>query len=341
MRFAQSAYSFRQHQPKKGSLSFFKKNKRRRLVIAREEAPGRFANPFKPKKRIHLTHLAPVAFFTIVLIWLGLMLYLPYFHVTEVTVNGLKIVKPEEIIALVKNDFLSSGRLWPKNNYFLIREAVVAEALQKKFALNNITVTKVFPHAITLKLEEKVSSSIYDNGSQYWLLDQGGTAIQYLRDVSSTEFELTKTTTSSQPAILGAKIIASSTPSAASSTINVSVHIPNFKKIQQEYGKLPLIYDTRNITITARQGNILNPTVIQGIIDFFNGLQQGRIASVKYMVISDPAAGVTIVTDQPWKIMFQPTSLIKPQLENLKIVLRDNRPSQYVDVRFGERIYWK
>ncbi|MBI5728625.1 MAG: hypothetical protein HY983_00025 [Candidatus Magasanikbacteria bacterium] len=342
MRYVQSFYRFRQHQPKKGPLSFFKKNKQRRLVVQREEGWGRYSNPFKLKKKIRRTHLAPMALLSLLFAWLALVLYLPYFRVTEVTVTGLKIIKPEEINSLVKTKFLVSGRFWPRNNYFLIREALVAEAIQEKFTFNSIAVTKVFPHAITINLEEKVSSAIYDNGSEYWLLDQEGTPVQYLREVTSTEFELTKAIapSSTEPTVLGAKINASSTP-AASSTIKVSVHIPNFKKIQQEYGKYPLIYDTRNIPVTERQGSIIRPAVVQGIIDFFNGLQQGKIAAIKYMVMSDPTAGVTVITDQPWKILFQPTNAIQPQLENLRIILRDNHPSQYVDVRFGGRIYWK
>lgn len=344
MRYAQSSYNFRQHQPKKSVLSFLKRNKRRRrLVVEMERGPGKYSNPFKLKKKIRLTHLAPMALFAMLFAWLALMLYLPYFRVNEVTVNGLKIIKPEEIIALIKNDFLSSGRYWPKNNYFLIRETAVAEALQKKFAFNTIMVTKIFPHVIALNLEEKVSSAIYDNGTQYWLLDQSGTPIQYLRDVTSTEFLFTTATvtaSSTAPAILGTKISTSSTI-ATSSTSSVSVHIPNFKKIQQEYGKFPVIYDTRQITVTERQGNIVSPAVVQGIIDLFSGLGQGKIATAKYMIMSDPGAGVTVITDQPWKIMFQPTAPIQPQLENLKIILRNNHPTQYVDVRFGGRIYWK
>ncbi len=341
MRYVQSSYSFRQHQPKKSRLSFFKKNKRRRLSIEREETRDRYANPFKLKKKKRLTHLAPAALLSLIFVWLALMLYSPYFRVTELAVSGLKIIKPEEINFFIKNQFLPAGRFWPKNNYFLIRETAVAEVLQNKFALNTIRVAKVFPHILTINLEERVSSAIYDNGSGYWLIDQNGTVIQYLRAVTSTEFELVGTmSSSSQSAILGTKITASSTL-FASSTAKTSIHIPDFKKIQQEYGKLPLIYDTRNITVTERPGGLLDPAVIQGILDFFNNLEQVKIAAIKYMVIGDPAAGATAVTDQPWKIMFQPTDLIQTQLKNLKIVLRDNQPLQYVDVRFGERIYWK
>lgn len=311
------------------------------MLIAREEPHGRFANPFKPKKKIRLSHLAPAAFLGIIIVWISLMLYLPYFRITEVTITGLKIIKPAEINTLIQNQFLSSGKIWPKNNYFLVRESAIANALQKKFALNTITVTKIFPHTITISLEEKVSSAIYDNGSTYWLIDKGGTAIQYLRDVTSTEFVASETPgpTSTQPTV--ASLSSSSTFAEASSTIKILTHVPDFNELQRDYGKYPLIYDTRTIPIIARQANILSPTVIQGIIDFFNGLQEGVVAQVEYMTMGDPEAGVTVITDRPWKILFQPTDSISTQLENLQIVLRDNHPTQYVDVRFGERIYWK
>lgn len=344
MRYAQSSQSFRQHKPKKGFLSFLKKDKqRRRIVVQKEDGYHRYANPLKAKiqKKIGLAHIAPISLATITFVWVGLMLYLPYFRITAVNYTGLKIIKTEEVSALINKEFLSPSRWWPSNNFFLVHETSVVTALEKAFPLNSVEVIKIFPNTLTINMEESISSAIYDNGSQYWLLDQEGMAIKYLREVNTTtEFQLSKVTLAAPATtttVLGAKITASSTPQ----TTSTLVHVPNFGKIRQEYGNYPLIYDTRNIPAIDRQNNVLAETLIGGVIDFFNGLERAGIAKTKYITLGEPGAGATIITDHPWKIIFQPANNADAQLENLKIVLRDNRPAEYVDVRFGERIYWK
>ena len=89
-------------------------------MIQREEPFGRYTNPFKLKKKIRLTRLAPMALVTLIFVWVVSLLFLPYFRVTHVQYSGFKIIKQEELSGVVSKEFLSSSRWWPRNNYFLI-----------------------------------------------------------------------------------------------------------------------------------------------------------------------------------------------------------------------------
>ncbi|MBU0545664.1 hypothetical protein KKA13_00205, partial [Patescibacteria group bacterium] len=62
---------------------------------------------------------------------------------------------------------------------------------------------------------------------------------------------------------------------------------------------------------------------------------------VKYMTTEHPLSGITVYTSAPWVIYVQPLDDFERQMANLKAVLKTNVPSEYVDLRFGDRVYWK
>jgi len=269
---------------------------------------------------------------------------LPYFKIKKITYSGLKIVKQEEIERIINQNFLTRKKLLPANNYFLVSTNKIAEHLKDVFSLNTVQVKKIFPGVLSVEVEEKISTIIYDNGHQYFLLDQNGTAIKYLRDVGEKEFTLNR---AHQAQVAGLKTTTSSVALAASSTLPTAtstawIHLPSYASLKREFGDYPVVYDLAGPTTTAeRQTNILKPEMIQGIIDIYNALPKGKLALANYFTVDNPGAGVVVHTNQAWKVFIQPLEDIVPQMANLKIVVSNNRPNEYIDVRFGERVYWK
>ena len=95
------------------------------------------------------------------------------------------------------------------------------------------------------------------------------------------------------------------------------------------------------LQILENETKILTPEYLQGIMDIFNGLEQGSIAKVSYFSISEPGAGVIVSSNKSWKLLFQPDKDIKAQINNLKVILQNSSPEEYIDLRYGERVYWK
>lgn len=340
MRYQRSHTNFRQYKPKKGFLNFFKKNKRR---IVTQRAEPLYHNPFKrTEKKTKKISFKKIILPALLAIWFGIVIYLPYFRITKITYQGLKIIKPGEIENIINQQFLQKRKIWPTNNYFLTRESTIAKTLQEAFLLNSVEVKKIFPSTLAVTLQEKISSAIYDDGHRYFLLDQNGTIIKYLESSTSSEFALTQnqnnTAIQNKPVAISVATTALSTTTTTTSP--AFVHIPRYAALEKSYGRYPIIYNINNNAVDEKAA-VLPGTITRGIIELFNRLERGRLATMHYATINDPAAGVTVITNKPWKLLIQPTNDITAQLENAKIILRDNKPTEYIDLRFGERVFWK
>jgi hypothetical protein len=282
------------------------------------------------------------------LLWFGLLVYLPYFRVTKVVFYGLQILKKEEMQQYLTSTVLNSKiPFFPGNNYFFVSPDTVETELQNKFAVSAVTVTKVFPNEIHVEIQEKISSMIYENNKQFFLLDQGGTIIKFLGEETPAGFS---TSTDNDPLVdhtsIGISAAVTSSTTLADTTVSTSPKVPllvspNYLKIRNLFGGLPLLLDSSFVSSTTNETSIVPPGSIRGALDFQDLLQKGGVTTVKYFELQDAGGGLAVHTSQPWIIYFQPKDDLQAQLNNLKMILQSNRPSQYVDLRYGERVYWK
>jgi len=274
----------------------------------------------------------------LILLWLGLIIYLPYFKITKITYQGLKLVKKEEIENYLLNSVIGKSRIIPLNNYFLISTPKITQKLGEQFAFSSIKISKIFPNELKVVMEEKISAVVYDNGQQYFLMDEDGTVLKYLAEVGWG-----MSTIGVFPAVSStiAQTTSSSLAASTTSSLIEKTHVPDYRKIAREFGNYSIIFDERSVSTTEKRANLIPSPIIKAVINWDLLLKQRGIAIAKYFALGNPGAGVTIHTDFPWKIYFQPTNDTEIQLNNLKLILKDNYPKEYVDLRFGERVYWK
>ncbi len=281
----------------------------------------------------------------LLLAWIGLMLFLPYFRINNVSYYGLNIVKKDTIDTYVRGNVLASRfSWWPANNYFLLGKSRLESNLKKQFSFATVTVKKVFPNRIIVDVTEKISSIIYDDGQNYYLLDQSGQIIKLLRAVGESE---RKTVLISAPIVAISSttptFTASSTAESPSSTTRID-HTPNSASIHQEFGKFPVLYDKRDEPLNAASSSgmvLFNPIAVKGILDWQTLVEERGIGRIKYFTSQQTTPGITTVINEPWTLQFDPTGDLEQQARNIELVLRENRPTQYIDVRFGDRVYWK
>ena len=58
-------------------------------------------------------------------------------------------------------------------------------------------------------------------------------------------------------------------------------------------------------------------------------------------IIDNIGSGVTVITSNTWDVKINPENDIQSQLAKLKIILKENKIQLYVDLRYGERVFWK
>jgi len=306
-------------------------------------------NPFRPAaKRSSVGSRIKLSIFLALIIfigWISVLVYLPYFTINKVEFSGLKIIKQSEIEQVMKDEFLSPNKYWPRSNYFILRNKKVAAVLSQHYSLSSVNVTKIFPNQLNIYLEEKISTVIYDNGKEYVMLDQEGGIIKYLTKVEDDEIisrnvELNASTTPLATSSNFNSIALDSATASSSPPVIELVHIPNYKKIKSEFGSYPIIYDTLSVS-NPSSTIVLPPEVIAGVINFYTQIEKQGIGQIKYIIKSNLLAGMLAKTDKKWDIYFKPTQSISEQINNLKLILRENKPTAYIDLRYGGRVYWK
>lgn len=330
-------------------ISFFKRNRQSNPISARMiSVPqhNRYANSSRTntiswKRRIFLS-----ALFIVLISWLGLMLYLPYFRINKIEFSGLTLISKDEINQYITGKYLAS-KILPKNNYFLVSKSEIAEDIAEKYATTKVEVTKTFPGVLNISIEEKITSIIYDNGSTYALLDNSGTAVLIIPN-GETQISTGTATTSTDVVLLNNDPALANT---ASSTINSSTtmtemddkHAPDWRKLSKTYISIPILYDARHQSVSDKQSGILSSEFINAIIDLQTQIRQAGVGEVRYFTTNNPVAGVSVTTNKQWKILLQPSNSSADQITNLKTLLESKnvQPSEYIDLRYGERVFWK
>lgn len=340
MRYIQSEKSFRRFNPmpkpkKHGLFSFLKREKKTVLAPAAAmratEKPSSRVNPYRreEKTKVGLSLQIKLLFlFALILSWVALAIYLPYFRINKIVYYGLDIIQKDEMEKYIKTSYLDSWGILPHSNYFLASKSKITDLLNQKYSLNRLEVRKKFPNTLEIDLEEKMSSVIYDNGQAYYILDSEGTAIKFLENITPPI-----PCDSSSTEAMGE--VATSTPSTP------DIHTPNYLFMRNQYGNYPVLYDKRCLTVTEKQNNILSPKIIADTIAWRDLLEKEGIASVKYFITENPLAGLGAVTNKGLTVYWQPANDTTAQLTNLKTILKSEQPQQYIDLRFGERVYWK
>lgn len=330
-------------------ISFFKRNRQSNPISARViSAPhsNRYTNAsrtdtFSWKRRIFLS-----ALFIVIISWLGLMLYLPYFRINKVEFSGLTLINKAEINQYINDKYLTSKFL-PKNNYFLVSASKITKDIVEKYATTKVEVAKIFPGVLSISIEEKITSIIYDNGDTYALLDNNGSVVLIIPN-GDTQISTGTPATSTAPTQLDNDLPPATTASSSisSSTTMTEIddkHAPDWRKLSKSYISIPILYDARLQPVSDKQSGILTSSFINAIIDLQTQIRAAGVGEVRYFTTNNPVAGVAATTNKPWKILLQPSNSTADQIANLKTLLdsKNVHPTEYIDLRYGERVFWK
>ncbi|OGH90101.1 MAG: hypothetical protein A2537_00130 [Candidatus Magasanikbacteria bacterium RIFOXYD2_FULL_36_9] len=314
MQHFHSNKSFNQYKPHQ---TFWQKlkTKRQKREVAGNLRQSSLKNPFKKEVSTPKNKTKMVWGFLIVLIlsWIILILTLPYFKITKIIISGNKITKATEVENFIRQFNFS------KTNYFLFPDKSIASKIRQTFLYEGVEIKKVFPDTIQVVVSEKPASIIYDDNQSYYLIDADGKIIKQLNEFLNTGDTNFSTSTSS--------------------TTLQNSHLTTYQQIQSEYGDFPVIFNDK--TSVSDENKPLSSKVIKNTVDWQRLIKEQGIGEVKYFKIGDTDFNLKIFLNQPWYILVNTELDQHVQFKNLKIILSNNKPAEYIDVRFGERVYWK
>ncbi len=302
---------------------------------------GRKINPIQkvqPSGRATRTKIYIVLLFSCSLGMLGLFIYQPFFHISEVQVEGIERLTQQEIEQTVYGAM--DYRKWfifPAKSFVFVNTLEIANILNDRFPLNTVTVQKQFPNTLYIQLEERLSTVLYDNGEVYHFMGLTGKIVEPVRKVTDAEWR-SKTAVVTSTNELGEEI---------SETKEIGkYHTPDITALEHDIGVYPMIVDIGNDHSGTLEVNteVMQESYVTQILDWYNILQNTLNIIPAYIDVSSPYRSIIHVKDGPAIYITLPEGDSNAQIERLRTALNEI-PSldqiSYIDVRYPGKIYWQ
>lgn len=242
--------------------------------------------------------------FVVTLVTVSILLAAPWFSLQSVEVSGTELLAPEEISTRV-SEYLQKRRwLFFKNsNRFLFKPDELADALKTQYVFESLSIMSG-GKSVQVKVREKQSELVWMTPEQTYIIGREGII---LRTLSPEEQEARKSGTD-----VFAKLLQCRSLQKQTFTIGMSV---------------------------------LNSTEVEHLFFFRRELEQLGIVVKEIQIDRTSGSWMTAKTEGGFEILFDPAAPPEEQMANLFAVFRqqikDTSALQYVDLRFGNHVYYK
>jgi cell division septal protein FtsQ len=280
--------------------------------------------PSPQRTKILLTICAITVLTTILL-----LVYHSFFRISKIEVTGIVRITESEFIEGVQAviDGYKLGII-PRNNYFFLGVDEIKTVLKDRFILEDISIIATFPHTLTIAIQEKISTIIYDNGETYSYIGLDGKIVEELRKVGEDEwFEQYNTTTST---------LEDGTVTSTRTLVR-RWHIPPHQKLQIELGDFPILYDLKPEIGEQYQFSV---TEIENILAVRELLQREYDITTNYITTLDDvtaayqtSTGLTVYID-----IRESMQIYQKKLQEINYNI-DIKAQRELDLRYGNRVY--
>ncbi len=251
--------------------------------------------------------------------WIWFAGFSSTFRVTDIQINGANRIPNWEIHdaiteALKKRRWL----LFPQTSVITASEDDLIAALNERFVLESLTITKKPPHTLIVDLKERVSAILLQmpDGSQ-GLIDLQGAVTRLYKPAEALDV--------------------------------IPKQGPTLDEQQgRSRAQYPPLFDDKNETLELRD-QAVRPEVVQAVIELPK-LFDARFNRAPYLaethIDGKSSQTLRVVTSEGWAIYLDASGKLSEQLENAQTILRtkvgpDRKNLDYVDVRFGDKIFFK
>lgn len=287
------------------------------------------------------------AIFAVILILYGLyyLFYSEKFAIKEINVEGQQNISEYAIKNIIEEQFNKSRFLiFKQNNLLLFKKSLAGDNIKKSYVLDKLKINKEFPHSLRVIIDERVSTVIWlskeGEEEEYYYLDLDGIV---LGEIPLTEIE--KLLTNKKTAPLGEESVEvmgllKETDKKEQSQATKEKNNEKLKSIP------PYIVDLSGEKVNIKE-RVLDKKTINFAITLATKFREiFPDKKIKYFATPKKRSSrLHLITEEGWEAFFESSRDLDEQLTNLKLVIKQKIKNlsrvQYIDLRFGERIYYK
>jgi hypothetical protein len=277
-----------------------------------------YVNPFfKKRKRVNISigsSFKNKVFFILLGLLLVFVLYFlffsDFFTISKYEINGLVRTSESEVESEIKN-ILNQEKflIFKTKNFFLLNKEEIRDELYLKYSFEKITVKKKLPNTLIFNMQEKARAVIWNEGEKYYYSDIDGFLINEVNplDIKRGEYPLIKN--ESDYHIEEKKI----------SIEDISNKLNYIIKLDEEFKKVSGLLNVKK--------------------------DDKNISSERYFLTNDINTVWLKITDGPY-LYFNILETTEKQLNKLMIIIneklkQDFFQKEYIDLRYGEKVYYR
>lgn len=307
-----------------------KEYKKRRKNHKRDWHRSEFNNPFFIKSRaINLkSYLFFLLFSAIIAASCYFFLIFGYWKINSIVIETQNQTYHDRIQKIV-DDALNSRVLKVFNgaNYFLFNSENVKTKIENELLVENLEIQKKMPNKIIVNFNEIKPSYVWIQGGKFYNVDENGLVLDEIISVQQN------IDNSDEHTNIGDE-----------NEFNLE-KIKKFLQNSDANLKLAIIYNESGANIKSREF-VKDKNVFQMVNDLNVKItQKAGINIVLYKINTDNFKKIEVITESGWKIFFNPGTDLVQQYENLYSLMqktfKEIKPSEYIDLRYGNKVYYK
>lgn len=287
-----------------------------RLLQKKRYDAHRFSNPYfqKTPRRNWRLIVTLTGISLGILCLIRVTLASPFFAIQRIHIEGTETIAPEEIEQKAWEQLRRSHLLiFEGTNRFLYDEQDLRDALSSGYAFETLEVARTCDLRgggceIRVIVKEKTSQLVWVSGDRLYLVDLHGTAT---RELTPPETEEWKSPIPPQ---------------------------------ESQVKRFPVFSDV-NASPVSIGGSVLTETEVSNILSFERQLGQMSIPFSRISIDRLAGKWMAIKTLDGYDILIDAVGNVDEQILRLSVLLRDTvkdtKNLQYVDLRFGDHIYYK
>ncbi|MFA5021978.1 MAG: cell division protein FtsQ/DivIB [Patescibacteria group bacterium] len=275
-----------------------------------------FKNPYylsKPKAKKKSRH--KLGWLLLILLVFGLAYFFVAkpFRLDKIEISGNQYVGNNEIQAEIGQQL--NKRRWlifSQSNILFFDSNQAKINLLAKFFFENLEIKKKYFHTISILVTEKKSYLSWVSAAQNYFLDLNGVVI---KKEEGTDLFIQQQGDN------------------------------QVVRPQAGTNSYPIIYDQSNSPLKIGQA-VISKELINFIVDLTQQVELNADFDISHFNISSPQAkDISLITKDGWEVRFSLEESVKTQIDLLTSVLhqqiKDHKKLKYIDLRFGEKVFYQ